>query len=126
MHPTIQILGDIMDGTPIKGASDELHMAFMHYGDMETGRWSGTFDAETAAELLPYTEAAIANPGDIMEEETIAALRVLAEGGAHDDERVPYLLADLGCAFWDEGGTISIDPNAEKRWEAVLDALEGA
>ena len=46
--------------------------------------------------------------------------------GANDDERVPLLLVDLGCAFWDEGGVIAIDSEAEKRWEAVLDAMGGA
>ena len=52
MHPTIQMLNDILAGRPIKGASDELHMAFMHHGDFETGSWSGIFDAQTAADLL--------------------------------------------------------------------------
>ena len=125
MNPVITILEDIAAGLDVERQSDELHMAFMHYGDMETGAWFGEWDPDTARFLLPYARAALANIGDPMDADTIAALRVLVEGGAHDDERVPYLLAELGCAFWDEGGLIAIDPDSERHWEAVLDALEG-
>lgn len=123
MHPTIIVLKDIIAGRPIKGASDELHMAFMHHGDFETGSWSGIFDAETAAELLPYAEAALANVGDNVTGGAFVALLEMVTFGANDDERVPFLLVDLGCAFWDEGGVVAIDSEAEKRWEAVLDAI---
>jgi hypothetical protein len=126
MHPTIQTLHDIIAGRTIKGASDELHMAFMHHGDFETSSWSGIFDAQTAADLLPYAEAALAKPGDTLAQDVALALLEMVTFGANDDERVSFLLVDLGCAFWDEGGVVAIDSEAEKRWEAVFDAMEGA
>jgi hypothetical protein len=126
MNPVITILEDIAAGLDVERQSVELHLAVGHIGDghgnfLESEKWS----ADTARFLLPYARAAIANVGDPMDADTTAALRVLVEGGAHDDERVPYLLAELGCAFWDEGGRIAIDPDSERHWEAVLDALEG-
>lgn len=127
MNPTIIVLQDIIDGDEdINRQSVELHLAFGHIGDghgnfSESEKWS----ADTARFLLPFARAALANVGEPLDADTIAALRVLVEYGADDDRRVPYLLAELGCAFWDEGGVISIDSAAEKRWEAVLDAMEG-
>ena len=126
MNPVITVLEDIAAGLDVERQSVELHLAFGHIGDghgsfSESEKWS----ADTARFLLPYARAALANIGDPMDADTIAALRSLVEYGAHDDERVPYLLAELGCAFWDEGGLIAIDPDSERHWEAVLDALEG-
>ena len=126
MNPVITVLEDIAAGLDVERQSVELHLAFGHIGDghgsfSESEKWS----ADTARFLLPYARAALANIGDPMDADTIAALRSLVEYGAHDDERVPYLLAELGCAFWDEGATIAIDPDSERHWEAVLDALEG-
>jgi hypothetical protein len=126
MNPVITILEDIAAGLDVERQSVDLHLAFGHIGDghghfSESEKWS----AGTARSLLPFARAAIANIGDSMDADTIAALHVLVEGSAHDDERVPYLLAELGCAFWDEGGRIAIDPDSERHWEAVLDHLEG-
>ena len=126
MHPTIIVLQDIIAGLDVERQSVELHLAFGHVGDghgnfSESEKWS----ADTARFLLPYARAALANVGDLMDADTIATLRSMVEYGADDDRRVPYLLAALGCAFWDEGGLISIDPDSERHWEAVLDALEG-
>ena len=126
MHPIIPILEDIAAGLDVERQSVELHLAFGHIGDgdgnfSESEKWS----ADTARFLLPYARAALANIGDPMDADTIAALRSLVEYGADDDRRVPYLLTELGCAFWDEGGVISIDPDSERHWEAVLDHLEG-
>ena len=126
MNPTVTILEDIIAGLDVDRQSVELHLAFGHIGDghgnfSESDKWS----ADTARFLLPYARAALANIGDPMDADTISALRVLVEYGAYEDRRVPYLLVDLGCACWDEGATISIDPDSERHWEAVLDALEG-
>lgn len=126
MNPVITVLEDIAAGLDVERQSVELHLAFGHIGDghgnfPESEKWS----ADTARFLLPFTRAAIANVGDPMDADTIAALRSLVECGAHEDRRVPYLLADLGGACWDEGGLIAIDPDSERHWEAVLDALEG-
>ena len=125
MNPVITVLEDIAAGLDVERQSVELHLSFGHIGDghgnfSESEKWS----ADTARFLLPYARAALANIGDPMDADTIDALRSLIEYGAHDDERVPYLLAELGCAFWDEGATIAIDPDSERHWEAVLDALD--
>lgn len=126
MNPVIATLEDIAAGLDVERQSVELHLAFGHVGDghggfSESEKWS----ADTARFLRPYARAALANIGEPLDADTIAALRVLVEYGADDDRRVPYLLAELGCAFWDEGATIAIDPDSERHWEAVLDALEG-
>lgn len=126
MHPVITILEDIIAGLDVERQSLELHLAFGHVGD-GYGNFSKSekWNADTARFLLPYARAALAHVGDPMDADTIAALRSLVEYGADDDRRVSYLLAELGCAFWDEGATIAIDPDSERHWEAVLDHLEG-
>ena len=127
MHPTIIVLKDIIAGLDVERQSLELHLAFGHVGDGE-GNFSANeiWDAQTAADLLPYAEAALAKPGDTLAQDVALALLEMVTFGANDDERVSFLLVDLGCAFWDEGGVVAIDSEAEKRWEAVFDAMEGA
>jgi len=101
MRPTITVLEDIAAGLDVERQSVELHLAFGHIGHghgnfPESEKWS----ADTARFLLPYARAALANIGDPMDADTIAALRVLVRRRPTARRRWGSTAADIVSAWF--------------------------